>query len=480
MRNILFFCICYALLPTVGFAYTPSTELDNKIDATLLQIEAIIDEKWEWYRDNFISAIEYYSDVYSSDEKSMYILWYMLEALELTPNILLIIADDMWLDATPWYEQGSIKPSMPYLESMIDSWIRYTNLWSAPVCTPTRATIMTGKYGYHTNMLKVDDTLDTWELGLQEFIDEETNKSYDHAVIWKWHIWNQSWHPEATGVWYYAGMQSWWVKSYYDWRLVEDAATTNSSEYVTSKFTDLAIDWMSEREKPWFLWLAYTAPHTPFHLPPSDLHSQWNLPDDEESIASNSAPYYMAALEAMDSEIGRLLSYIPEDEREKTTIIFIGDNGTPGKVSQRPYWRKQAKWSLYQWGINVPMVVSWYGVERNGEIDERLINTSDLYATIADIAGIDIESIHNSYSFTETFYQSETEDREYIYSELWGKGHTVRGERYKLIVLDTGNSELYDLQEDPYESDDMFSDGISSAEESILEDLEAYIAEARE
>ena len=72
----------------------------------------------------------------------------------------------------------------------------------------------------------------------------------------------------------------------------------------------------------------------------------------------------MAALEAMDTEIGRLLSSIPQDELENTTIIFIGDNGTPGQVVQSPYSKQQAKGSLYQGGINVPMVVSGHGVER--------------------------------------------------------------------------------------------------------------------
>lgn len=66
---------------------------------------------------------------------------------------------------------------------MVSAGVSYTNLWSAPVCTPTRASIMTGKYGYHTNMLAVGDELDTNEIGLQEYIDMQTHNSYAHAVI---------------------------------------------------------------------------------------------------------------------------------------------------------------------------------------------------------------------------------------------------------------------------------------------------------
>ena len=76
------------------------------------------------------------------------------------------------------------------------------------------------------------------------------------------------------GIDHYAGFLSGGVQDYSDWTLVQDGATTSSNEYTTTKFTDLAIDWIGEQTNPWFLWVAYNAPHTPFHLPPSDLHSQ--------------------------------------------------------------------------------------------------------------------------------------------------------------------------------------------------------------
>lgn len=105
----------------------------------------------------------------------------------------------------------------------------------------------------------------------------------------------------------------------------------------------MAIDWKAEQEKPWFLWLAYNAPHTPFHLPPSELHSQKDLDDSQSTIDENPLPYYIAALEAMDSEIGRFLDSLSETEQENTLIIFIGDNGTPNQVAQAPYTNRTAK-----------------------------------------------------------------------------------------------------------------------------------------
>ena len=88
------------------------------------------------------------------------------------PNILLIIADDMGVDATPGYNIGSVKPNMPTLQSMIDTGVKFNNVWSNPTCTPTRATLLTGKYGFRTNVTKVDDVLSTSEISIQSYLWE--------------------------------------------------------------------------------------------------------------------------------------------------------------------------------------------------------------------------------------------------------------------------------------------------------------------
>ncbi len=92
----------------------------------------------------------------------------------------------------------------------------------------------------------------------------------------------------------YAGLLSGSVQSYWNWNFTANSSTATATEYTTTKFTDLAIDWIGNQSQPWFLWLAYTAPHPPFHLPPNDLHTQSDLPDDQSSINANPLPYYMA------------------------------------------------------------------------------------------------------------------------------------------------------------------------------------------
>jgi len=130
----------------------------------------------------------------------------------------------------------------------------------------------------------------------------------------------------------------------------------------TTALTDKAIEWTSAQNDPWFLWLAYNAPHAPFHLPPQDLHTAGNLPTDKNSIDANRLSYYNAMLEAMDSELGRLLSSMTESVRNNTVILFVGDNGTPSSIARPVYGGQRAKGSIYQGGTNVPLIISGKGV----------------------------------------------------------------------------------------------------------------------
>lgn len=222
------------------------------------------------------------------------------------PNILLIIADDMGLDASPGYSIGVTKPNMPNLQGFINNGVLFNNVWSYPTCSPTRSSILTGKYGFRTGVGQVGDVLSTAETSLHQHIDNSTSHAYAHAVIGKWHLSTDPTHPDNMGVGSYAGLLDGATPSYNSCSLTENGSTSTSTEYITTKFTDLAIDWVGNQSNPWFLWLAYTAPHTLFHLPPLEMHSQGNLPTDQASIDANPLPYYMAMMESIDYEIGRL------------------------------------------------------------------------------------------------------------------------------------------------------------------------------
>ncbi|KAB1160039.1 sulfatase-like hydrolase/transferase [Tenacibaculum aiptasiae] len=403
---------------------------------------------------------------------------------ESAPNILFVIADDMGLDATPGYSIGNQKPTMPNLQNLINSGVRFNNAWSNPTCSPTRASIITGKYGIRNGVLKVDDPLSTTEVALQDYIKSNASNSYSSAVIGKWHLSKNANHPNNMGIDYYAGPLSGGLQSYTNWNLTINGQTQTSTEYATTKVTDLAINWVKDQTKPWFLWLAYNAPHTPFHLPPNDLHSQGALPSDQASIDANPLPYYLAMIEAMDSEYGRLLSSMSQEVRDNTIIIFIGDNGTPNQVLQG---YKKGKGTLFQGGINIPMIIGGKGVTRFNQTEDALINLTDLFATIADIAGVSVSSIHDSRSFKSLLTQNTNDNsRDYTFIEDGNDDgtvdYTIRNATHKYILYNDGSEALFNLASDPLESTNFMNANqlpLSAANSAIKNELSAKLTEIR-
>ena len=349
-------------------------------------------------------------------------------------NILLIIADDLGLDALNGYSEGSIKPNTPNLDDLAASGLVFNNFWTNSVCSPTRSTILTGKYGFSTGVRSQGDEISSSEISLQSYINQ--SNEYATAIVGKWHLSGNrfSLNPEDMGIDYYAGLYSGAVSDYYNWNLTEDGVVTTQTEYATTKFTDLAIDWVAAQTKPWFLWLAYNAPHTPFHAPPAAMHSQGALATDQASINADPMPYYMASIEAMDFQIGRLLASLSTTERANTVIIFMGDNGTPIQVSQVPYGRGKAKGTMYQGGVNTPLVIGGKGVSRTG-IDNNLVNSTDLFATIASLSGVNISEINDSKDISPLLISSVENFRDYTYAE-YNDGTTdewtIRNTSYKL------------------------------------------------
>lgn len=373
-------------------------------------------------------------------------------------NVLLIIVDDVGLDATIGYTIGAQKPNMPNLQNLINSGVKFNNVWSNPVCSPTRSTILTGKYGYRTSVLNVGDQLSTYETSLHNYLTQNSN--YSSALVGKWHLSGTPAdhnHPNNIGIDYYSGMIGGGIQDYSNWIFSENGNTSNTTEYSTTKLTNEAIDWINNQDSEWFMWLAYNAPHTPFHLPPNDLHSQGQLSTDQASIDSNPLPYYLAMVEAIDSEMGRLFSSIGDEELANTTIIFLGDNGTPNQVVQQ-YNSNRAKGSLYKGGINVPMIISGNLVNRFNQEENALINTTDLFTTITELCGVNNQNLYDSKSFISLLTSSfNSNARDYIYSEIGNQNYTIRNSTHKYIHFENGNEALFNLNNNQFEFPNLLS-----------------------
>ncbi len=387
------------------------------------------------------------------------------------PNILLIIADDMGHDYMNGYQSNTLMPTTPNLDALRASGVTFMNAWATPQCTTTRGTIMSGKYGVNSGVQNVPDNLDLIHKSIFTELAIQNSNAYDGAVIGKWHIsdpidYN---HPTQHGVDYYTGVFNSQVNDYYDWDKVVGGVLQNETEYVTTNLTNEAITWVKDRTNPWFLWLAHVAPHGPEHDPPPTHHTI-------NPISSRNRKY-VAMIEAMDYEIGRLLDSIPQPVLDNTMIIFIGDNGTPTAFLQN-YPANRGKSTLYQGGLNVPFVVSGKGVTRVGDTENALINVTDIYATILEHAGGSLPGgIYNSFSFYDLLSNPAAQKRPYNYIdfELTGTGgsdFTIRDNQYKLIQYSSGVQEFYDLIADPMELNNLLDGTLSITEQAAFDDLE--------
>lgn len=402
------------------------------------------------------------------------------------PNILLVISDDLGLDASSGYQVGTDLPTTPTLDELAASGLIFDNAWATPLCSPTRATILTGRYGIRTGVLSPDDSIPLAETSLQSFIDSNVPNTYTHAVIGKWHLSGRDNggidNPNLMGIDHFAGFQGGGVGDYFNWTLIENGRESSSDVYTTTRFVDLAIEWIAAQEAPWFAWLAFNAPHTPFHLPPPDLHDRDSLSPAQQEIDRDPLPYYLAAIEAMDREIGRLLDSFSADTRANTVIIYMGDNGSPRRVYQGSP-RQRGKGSVYQGGVAVPMIVSGRGVSRTGEREDALVSSVDLFATIADLAGAGTMAFNDSLSFADLLSNASPGPRSYAYTEVVSETldrdeWAIRNDRYKLMRQLPSPEELYDLLADPMEQENLLLNGTNV--DVILAELRGQLAIIRE
>ena len=309
-------------------------------------------------------------------------------------NVLLLIVDDWGIDWSPVdnTSAGVTLPNMPTLQSLAAAGLRFTNAYAEPICSPTRAAMMTGRHPFRNSVgnPQANNTLPASELTLPEIFTAQSSP-YALGSFGKWHLGSGQTGPFTTGGWnYFKGILQGAVPDYSNWNKVEVingvATTTNGvTTYTTTDQVNDAVSWIgTQGSNPWFCWMAFNAPHDPFHEPPAELAPPGGYTDPGDT--SNTGRY-RRMLEALDTEIGRLLAAV---DLNKTNVIIIGDNGSPGQVVQAPFGAGHAKGDLYQGGVRVPLVVSGPAVGvAGGSTSPKLVHCLDLFSTILQLGGID-------------------------------------------------------------------------------------------
>ncbi len=386
-------------------------------------------------------------------------------------NILILLADDMGVDNVGVYAEGGTPPATPTIDALAQTGVLFRNAWSNPLCSPTRATIQTGRYGFRTGIGHLvtnnSQPLAFDEVTLPEMLDAgETG--YAHAAFGKWHLGNDDvggpLAANLAGYGHFVGTEENFVGAYgyYHWPKIENGFESISAQYATSDNIDEAAAWMDVAPEPWLCYIAFNAPHNPLHWPPKYLHSV-DLPDVDDPRRSPNS-FFRAACESMDAEILRLFTLMG-DKYDRTNIFFIGDNGTPHDVTVPPFDPDHAKLTPYEGGINVPFIVSGPAVVQPGRESDALISTADVYMTVAGLAGMSSLPLQNPVDSVSLVPYLDDPDQESIRSTVFSEfffpdldnptivWRMIRDNRYKLIVRggQQAGRELYDLQDDPFE-----------------------------
>jgi arylsulfatase A len=390
------------------------------------------------------------------------------------PNFIFILTDDMgWTGVgcfgSPFYET-------PNIDRMAKEGMRFTQGYAAaPLCSPTRASFVTGKYPArlhvtdyipgepfpHAKMLPPEWTKRLPE-GENTIAERLKSAGYATACIGKWHLGKEEARPEhygfdvsvaSIGKGSPAGYFSPYKNPY-----LKDGP---KGEFLTDRLTDEAVKWIeTNKEKPFFLYMPHFAVHTPVQSKPEVAEKyRKKFADHPNPLHTNAI--YAALTESVDDSVGRILAKLRElNLDENTMIIFMADNGGSIRYTSNSPLRS-GKASNYEGGVRVPLIVRWPGVIKASTTCETPVITPDFYPTLLELAGVadDPKHVCDGESLVPLLRQTGTLKRQEIY---WHYPHynngnggnaapftAVRQGDFKLLQFhEDGRFELYNLKED--------------------------------
>lgn len=311
------------------------------------------------------------------------------------PNIILIIADDMgYGDFGVFNNQVSCSP---HLDALVAEGLTLTQHYSAsPVCAPARAALMTGRYPHRTGSIDTLEARGLDRLRLDEITlaDILRGAGYATGLVGKWHngALDRRYHPRARGFDEFVGFQGGW-NPYYRYRLDRNGAIEYGSrdQYLTDVFSAAAIDFVDRhRGEPFFLQLAYNAPHFPLEAPEAITRKYSEL-----GFGIGTSLIY-AMIEVMDAGIGRINERLGQlGIADNTIVIFTSDNGPAlgdwNGFSQRR-WNchfNGGKGNTYEGGIRVPLIMRWRDGLAGGARINAMAHFTDWLPTLLRLAGVD-------------------------------------------------------------------------------------------
>jgi arylsulfatase A-like enzyme len=386
------------------------------------------------------------------------------------PNILFILVDDLGYGDLSC--QGADDLQTPHIDNLMAEGIAFTNFYAnSTVCSPTRASLMTGRY---PDLVGVPGVIRHYPEGNFGYLSEIAvllpellkKTGYRTALIGKWHLGVESPNlPNDRGFDLYKGHLAGMMDDYYTHRyfgeifLRENRQPVNPEGHATEIFTTWAVDYLKEQQEnevPFFLYLAYTAPHDPIQ-PPEDWLRK--VIAREQEIDSARAGI-VALIEHLDDNIGLVLATLKSMNLEKNTVvIFASDNGGALRFGANNGSLRGGKQDLYEGGIKVPACMKWPGKIKPGISSEEMILMMDFYPTLASMGGAAISHpVDGTDLWPSISAQRKIPDRDVLWMrrEGWAYGgqiyYAVRHRNFKLVQnTPFENYQLFDLDNDPAE-----------------------------
>ena len=407
------------------------------------------------------------------------------------PNILLILTDDQGYHDVSYYGTKDLRT--PNIDALQQDGIRFDNFYAnCPVCSPTRAALLTGRYQDYVGVPGVIRTnvANSWGyLTPQATLLPEVLKlaGYHTALIGKWHLGLES--PNTPAERGFDLFHGWLGDMMDDYRtkrrhginyMRKNEKIIDPPGHATDLFTTWSADYIREQAEtpePFFLYLAYNAPHFPVQ-PPEDWLDKIKA---REPQLSEKRAKLVAFIEHLDNGIGKVVQALKESgQYDNTIIVFSSDNGGLLKDEANNGPLRDGKQSVYEGGLKVPTCIVWPGVIESGRQTPFRAISMDLYPTLAEAAGLHVTHQIEGKSFLPLLRgQTMSDQGRPLYFTRREGGRAYGGLTIQAVLLDGwkllqnspfGPQELYNLTTDPREQRDL-----SASETEKFEELNALM-----
>ena len=412
------------------------------------------------------------------------------------PNVLLILADDHGYGDISVHGGPSIQT--PNIDRIAAEGARFSKFYAnSSVCSPSRASLMTGRYPDRAGVPGVIRTHpeNSWGYFRQDAVTLPSalkQKDYRTALIGKWHLGLEPEnHPCKRGFDHFHGFLGDMMDDYYTHLrhninyMRHGFDTIDPRGHATDLFTEWSMDFIraqAQSSQPFFLYLAYNAPHTPIQPPDNWVE---RVQEREPDISPQRAKY-IALVEHMDAGIGRVLDTLVEtDQLSNTLVIYTSDNGGSMDVGAHNGPLRGQKGEMYEGGIRVPTCAMWPGHIPEGYVTDQVALLMDLFPTVCEVAGAPITHEIEGRSIWQTLQGEQQDFSERILYWLRREGgqrflgqsqHAVRHGDIKLLHNSPFEPlELYDLSSDPLET----TNGASTQEELFREMSQLFQTETQ-